>query len=129
VGAPAQIESLLIAAITHKRPVYIACYKEVWGEPCPRPSRKALEPLRVQSDPLAVENAVAQAWAQITAAKHPLILAGVEVLRHGLAELLQEIVDASGFLYTTTTLGKTVLDESGSKFIGTYSDAASIARW
>jgi indolepyruvate decarboxylase len=38
VGAPEKIDNLLIAAITHKRPVYIACYKEVWGEPCPRPS-------------------------------------------------------------------------------------------
>jgi indolepyruvate decarboxylase len=40
--------------------------------------------------------------------------------------LLQQLIDASGFLYTTTTLGKTVLDEKGDKFIGTYSDAASI---
>jgi indolepyruvate decarboxylase len=30
-------------------------------------------------------------------------------------------------LYTTTTQGKTVLDEKGKKFIGTYSDAASIS--
>ena len=42
VGAPEKIDNLLIAAITHKRPVYIACYKEVWGEPCPKPSNKAL---------------------------------------------------------------------------------------
>jgi indolepyruvate decarboxylase len=127
VGAPEKIDSLLIAAITHKRPVYIACYKEVWGEPCPRPSSKALQPLSIKSEPLALENAVEQAWAQITAAKNPMIFAGVEVLRHGLSGLLQEIIDASGFLYTTTTLGKTVLDERGDKFIGTYSDAASIS--
>jgi indolepyruvate decarboxylase len=126
VGAPEKIDRLLVAAITHRRPVYIACYKEVWGEPCPRPSKNVLQPLPARSEALAVENAVAQAWAQITAAKRPLILAGVEVLRHGLAGLLQEIIDASGFLYTTTTLGKTVLDETGKKFIGTYSDAASI---
>ncbi|HEX5869505.1 MAG TPA: thiamine pyrophosphate-dependent enzyme [Longimicrobium sp.] len=126
VGAPEKIDALLVAAITHKRPVYIACYKEVWGEPCPRPSDKPLQPLVVRSDPLAVANAVDTAWAQITAAKNPLIFAGVEVLRHGLSGLLQEIIDASGFLYTTTTLGKTVLPETGKKFIGTYSDAASI---
>ena len=40
--------------------------------------------------------------------------------------ILQKIIDASGFVYTTTSLGKTVLDEKGNKFIGTYSDAASI---
>jgi indolepyruvate decarboxylase len=126
VGAPEKIDNLLIAAITYKRPVYIACYKEVWGEPCPKPSGKALQPLTFTSEPLALENAVAQAWSQIILAKNPLIFAGVEVLRHGLSDLLQQIIDASGFLYTTTTLGKTVLDEKGDKFIGTYSDAASI---
>lgn len=40
--------------------------------------------------------------------------------------MLQQLIDASGFLYTTTSLGKTVLDEGGDKFVGTYSDAASI---
>ena len=126
VGAPEKIDNLLIAAITHKRPVYIACYKEVWGEPCPRPSNKPLQPLVQQSEPLALENAVEAAWTMITAAKNPMIFAGVEVLRYGLSDLLQKLIDASGFLYTTTTLGKTVLDEKGDKFVGTYSDAASI---
>jgi indolepyruvate decarboxylase len=126
VGAPEKIDNLLIAAITYKRPVYIACYKEVWGEPCPRPPNTALRPRSIKSEPLALENAVTQAWTQITAAKSPMILAGVELARHGLSDLLQQIIDASGFLYTTTTLGKAVLDEKGNKFIGTYSDAASI---
>ncbi|HEY6327794.1 MAG TPA: thiamine pyrophosphate-binding protein, partial [Blastocatellia bacterium] len=126
VGAPEKIDNLLIAAITHKRPVYIACYKEVWAEPCPKPSARTLQPIPQKSEPLALENAVAQAWTQIIAAKNPVIFAGIEVLRFGLSDLLQKLIDASGFLYTTTSLGKTVLDEKGDKFIGTYSDAASI---
>lgn len=126
VGAPEKIDNLLIAALTHKRPVYIACYQEVWGEPCPKPPNKPLEPIVVKSDPLALENAVELAWSQIILAKNPMIFAGVEVLRHGLSGLLQQLIDASGFLYTTTSLGKTVLDEKGTKFVGTYSDAASI---
>lgn len=126
VGAPEKIDNLLIAAITYKRPVYIACYKEVWAELCPSPPNRALQPLVLKSEPAALNNAVDAAWAQITAAKNPMIFAGVEVLRHGLSGLLQQLIDASGFLYTTTSLGKTVLDEKGDKFIGTYSDAASI---
>ena len=126
VGAAEQIDDLLIEAITHQRPVYIACYKEVWAQPCPPPSKLPLKPRVVRSPALALENAVETAWAQITAAKNPLIFAGVELLRFGLSDLLHKIIDASGFLYTTTTLGKTVLDEGGKKFIGTYSDAASI---
>ena len=126
VGAEKKIDDLLIAAITHKRPVYIACYKEVWKELCDKPSSKRLQPLVIKSESAALENAVEMAWKQIALAKNPLIFAGVEVLRFGLSDLLQKIIDASGFLYTTTTLGKTVLDEKGDKFIGTYSDAASI---
>ncbi|MBL8299471.1 MAG: alpha-keto acid decarboxylase family protein [Rhodanobacteraceae bacterium] len=126
VGAAEQIDELLIDALTHSRPVYIACYKEVWGQPCPRPSKTALKPRVIRSPELALRNAVEQAWSQITAAKQPLIFAGVEILRFGLSDLLQKIIDASGFLYTTTTLGKSVFDEKGDKFIGTYSDAASI---
>ncbi|TDR44834.1 indolepyruvate decarboxylase [Tahibacter aquaticus] len=127
VGAAGRIDALLVAALTHRRPVYIACYKEVWGEPCPRPHAQPLRAQVPHSEALALENAVQMAWTQITAAKKPLIFAGVEVLRFGLSDLLQELIDASGMLYTTTSLGKTVLDEQGGKFIGTYSDAASIA--
>jgi indolepyruvate decarboxylase len=75
---------------------------------------------------LALANAVDQAWTMISAARRPLILAGIEVLRHGLSPLLKQLINASGFLYTTTSLGKSVLDETGNKFIGTYSDAASV---
>jgi len=126
VGATDKIDDLIIQALTHQRPVYIACYKEVWAEPCPQPTATPLKAMVIKSEPLALQNALTQAWMQITAAKKPLIFAGVEILRHGLAPLLQQIIDASGFLYTTTTLGKTVLDEGGNKFIGTYADAASI---
>lgn len=127
-GAPEKIDNLLIAAITHHRPVYIACYEEVWGEPCPPPPKKPLEPMEIKSETAQLNNAVEAAWTQITAKtiKNPMIFAGVELLRMGLAPLLQELIDASGFLYTTTTLGKTVLDEKGKKFIGTYADQASI---
>lgn len=125
-GAPEKIDALLVAALTHQRPVYIACYKEVWGEPCERPSAKPLVPQVIKTEPFVLENALEQAWGMISAAKNPLILAGVEVLRHGLSPLLEQIVKTSGILYTTTSLGKTVLDEKGNKFIGTYSDAASV---
>ncbi|MCU0434595.1 MAG: thiamine pyrophosphate-binding protein [Bacteroidia bacterium] len=126
VGAEEQIDELLIEAITQKRPVYIACYKEVWGQPCAQPPKTPLKPREIKSPALALQNAVEQAWTQITAAKKPVIFAGVEILRFGLSDLLQKIIDASGFLYTTTSLGKSVLDEKGNKFMGTYSDAASI---
>ncbi|MFT6053121.1 MAG: indolepyruvate decarboxylase [Roseivirga sp.] len=125
-GAPEKIDALIVAALTHQRPVYIACYKEVWGEPCPEPSKVKLKAHVPKSEMAALNNAVTQAWTQITGAKSPIIFAGVEILRHGLSKKLEELVKVSGMLYTTTSLGKTVLDEKGDKFIGTYSDQASI---
>lgn len=125
-GAPERIDRLLVAAITHQRPVYIACYKEVWGEPCLRPGAEKLVPAVQNSDSVQLNNALDQAWAMIKNAKNPLILAGVEILRHGLSDQLANLIKSSGIPYTTTSLGKTVLDEDSDHFIGTYSDQASI---
>lgn len=126
IDAGKKIDRLLIAAITNKRPVYIACYSEIWGETCEQPSKEILQPEVVKSNLIMLENALEEAWGHIANAKSPLILAGVEVLRNGLSNLLQQLIDASGFLYTTTTLGKTVLDEDSHNFIGTYSDVAAV---
>ena len=128
VGAAEKIDELLIDALTHQRPVYIACYTEVWGEPCKRPPNKKLKPRTIKSETAALENALDQAWTQITKAKNPLILAGIELLRHDLTSELEELIEESGILYTTTSLGKSVIDEKGDKFIGTYSDQASIPK-
>ncbi|MBI3345747.1 MAG: alpha-keto acid decarboxylase family protein [Burkholderiales bacterium] len=126
VGAAEAIDNLIVEALTHSRPVYIACYKEVWGQPCARPPKTPLKARELTGPPDALKNAVDQAWSMVTAAKRPVILAGEEVLRFGLSGLLQQLIDSSGFVYTTTSLGKTVLDEGGPKFLGTYSDEASI---
>ena len=125
-SAPKKIDALIVAALTHQRPVYVACYEEVWAQTCNAPSNTALKAKPVKSNKSNLNKAVNMAWKQILEADSPLIFAGVEVLRHGLSDLLQELIDASGFLYTTTSLGKTVLDEGGKKFIGTYADVASI---
>ena len=54
-----------------------------------------------------------------------MLWAGVEIQRFGLQDTLQQLVDASGLYFTTTSLGKTVLDESQDPFIGTYAGPAS----
>ena len=91
-----------------------------------KPSKNKLQAIVPKSDTAALNNSIDTAWTQISNAKSPLIFAGVEILRHGLSSQLEELIKVSGMLYTTTTLGKTILDEKGDKFIGTYSDQASI---
>ena len=124
--APAQIDSAIVAMLTHKRPIYIEVLQDVWVADCAEPTG-TLEPIVVPSDSDALAALLDAAWARIIAAERPILWAGVQIQRYGLQDLLQSIVDASGLPFTTTSLGKTVLDESQPAFIGTYAGPASPA--
>lgn len=124
--APAQIDRAIVAMLTHRRPIYIEVLQDVWTLPCAAP-QGTLAPVVRQSDAAALAAAVDDAWERIAAARLPVIWAGVEIHRFGLQDQLQQLIDASGLYFTTTSLGKTVLDESQPKFIGTYAGPASPA--
>jgi indolepyruvate decarboxylase len=124
--APAQIDRAITAMLTHRRPVYIEVLNNVWSETCAAPEG-TLAPVVTPSDPAALAAALDAAWARIEAARLPVLWAGVEIQRFGLQDTLQQLVDASGLYFTTTSLGKTVLDESQGQFIGTYAGPASPA--
>src|SRR4051812_5148441 len=125
-AAPAQIDRAIVAMLTHRRPIYLEGLNDVWQMAC-APPEGTLAPVPVPSDPRSLAAALDAAWSRIHAATLPVIWAGVEVRRFGLQDTLQQIVDASGLFFTTTSLGKTILDESQSRFIGTYAGPASPA--
>jgi indolepyruvate decarboxylase len=91
---------------------------------CARPEG-TLEPLPLGSDSAPLEAMVEAAWARLCAAENPVLWLGVLIQRFGLQDLAQRLVDASGLPFTTTSLGKTVLDEAQGQFIGTYAGPAS----
>ncbi|MCB2407474.1 alpha-keto acid decarboxylase family protein [Hymenobacter lucidus] len=124
--APAQIDRALTLMLTHQRPVYIEVLNDVWAQECAKPvgSLAAQPPV---SDPAALAAALEMAWNRIQQAKLPVLWAGVEIQRYGLQDTLQKLVDVSGMPFTTTSVGKTVLDESQPQFIGTYAGPASPA--
>jgi len=124
--APEQIDAAITAMLTHRRPIYIEVLNNVWSLKCPAP-KGSLGPLTIPSDAASLSAALDAAWERIHRAKLPVLWAGVEIQRYGLQGLLQQIVDASGIPFTTTSLGKTVLDESQKSFIGTYAGPASPA--
>lgn len=125
-SAPAQIDAALVALLTHRRPIYIEVLQNVWNLACASP-QGTLSPIPRVSEPQALAAAVEAAWARIQAARLPVLWAGVEIQRFGLQSTLQQLVDASGLYFTTTSLGKTVLDESQPRFVGTYAGPASPA--
>jgi indolepyruvate decarboxylase len=122
--APEQIDDAFRAMLTHRRPIYIEVLKDVWTMPCGEP-RGSLAPIVAVSDPASLLAALDAAWGRIQAAKQPVIWAGVEIARFGLRDTLQALVDRSGLPFTTTSLGKTILDEAQPQFIGTYAGPAS----
>ncbi|MBL0018771.1 MAG: alpha-keto acid decarboxylase family protein [Bacteroidetes bacterium] len=125
-SAPAQIDNALIAMITHRRPVYIEVLQDIFGAGCTCPIG-VLKAEKQVSESKSLAAAVDAAWTLLEKAKLPLIWWGVEIQRYGLQALAQEMVDVSGIMFTTTSLGKTVLDESQKQFVGTYAGPASPA--
>jgi indolepyruvate decarboxylase len=123
-SAPAQIDAAIVAMLTHKRPIYIEVLQDVWTLTCASP-QGTLGPATLSSDPASLAAAVEDAWARIQSARLPVVWAGVEIQRFGLQATLQQILDAGGLYFTTTSLGKTVLDEAQPKFLGTYAGPAS----
>ena len=124
--APAQIDRAVTAMLTHRRPIYIEVLQDVWSLNCSAP-KGTLAPVVTPSDPEALAAALDATWARIKSARLPVIWAGVEIHRYGLQDALQQLLDASGLYFTTTSLAKTVLDESQKQFVGTYAGPASPA--
>jgi indolepyruvate decarboxylase len=124
--APAQIDRAIVAMLTHRRPIYLEGLQDVWNMNCAAP-KGTLAPAPTASDPQSLAAALDAAWTRIQAATLPVLWAGVEVRRFGLQDTLQRIVDKSGLHFTTTSLGKTILDESQPQFLGTYAGPASPA--
>ncbi|OLS60705.1 alpha-keto acid decarboxylase family protein [Pseudomonas putida] len=122
--APWQIDSALIAAITHRQPVYLEAWKDVWGLPCSLP-QGTLKPAPQPSNPDALKLLVDNSVQRLAEAKKPLVLLGVEVMRYGLQDAVQRLIDGCQLPFSTTLDAKTVLDESQKPFIGTYAGPAS----
>ncbi|HET9641214.1 MAG TPA: thiamine pyrophosphate-binding protein [Allosphingosinicella sp.] len=124
--APAQIDGAIVAMLTHRRPIYIEVLQDIWIAPCAEPAGTlAAQTIASEAKPLAA--LLDAAWARICAAERPILWFGIDIQRFGLQDVAQRLVDSSGLPFTTTSLGKTLLDEAQPAFIGTYADAASPA--
>ena len=124
--APEQIDRAITAMLTFHRPIYLEAAANVWTQNCARP-HGTLKPVILESNAKFLASMVAAAWGKIVSAEAPVLWFGVEIQRYGLQKLAQKLVDVSGLPFTTTSLGKTVLDEAQLQFIGTYAGPASPA--
>jgi indolepyruvate decarboxylase len=115
------IDFLLDTAARQKRPVYLELPRDMAGvvpdqiRPFSRPAPR--------SDPDALAEAVKEAAARIAAAERPVIIAGIELHRHGLQAEAVALAEASGIPIAATMLAKSVVSEVHPLYIGLYEGA------
>jgi indolepyruvate decarboxylase len=125
--ASGQIDRVLRACITEKRPVYLEVQDGVWALPCDRPEAPdeplcplPLEPQAEQDVAQSVRSAVAAVLERMSMAAHPVLWGGEELQRFGVADRFEQLVHALKLPYSTTLLGKALVSERNEYFIGVY---------
>lgn len=77
------------------------------------------------SDHAALQEAVTETLQRLAQAKKPVIVAGVELHRRGLQQVLNKLVDNTGIPVAATLTGKSVLSERHQQYLGIYEGAMS----
>ena len=117
--APAEIDRVLNTCLAEQRPVYLAIPADVVRMRCPAPG-PFQPPREPTSDEGTLREALDEAAEMLNAARRPVIIGDVELIRYGLQDEFAGFLAKSGLPYATMMLGKTVLDESHPQFIGLY---------
>jgi TPP-dependent 2-oxoacid decarboxylase len=116
-----EIDRVLDAAIRRQRPVYIELPRDVIDIEVPREAPRRGMP--DESDPAALEAALAEVSEWITRARQPVIVLGVELHRFGAVDPAMQFVDMSGIPTTVALLDKSAIDEQHPSFLGVYAGA------
>ena len=118
--APADIARVLAHCLEHSRPVYIEIPRDMVEAPCAKVV--PLPPRSVDMD--AVDACVDELLARLAAARSPVLMAGVEVRRHGLEEQVAELSRRIGLPVVTSFMGRGLLAYSDAPLVGTYMGVA-----
>ncbi len=107
------------------RPGYIEIPYDVVDQAIPIPVyRNKPAP---ESDRENLEACLQEALAMICAAKQPVIVADVELHRHGLTDMAVAIADKFNIPIAATLLSKSIISENHPRYIGVYSGGLSEA--
>jgi indolepyruvate decarboxylase len=116
-----EIDRVLDACFRYKRPVYIELPRDM-VDVVPAVAHAFRSPASTHDD-LALEEAVKEAIERLNRAQKPLIIAGVEIHRFGLQDLVLRLAEQAGIPIATTILGKSVVNETHPLFVGLYEGA------
>lgn len=122
--APDEIDRVLTSCLAHKRPVYFELPMGMAQASC-RPPQQISFQVECRSDPRALAECIREAASLLDAAKNPVVLAGVEILRFGLAAEALHLIEHIELPFATTVSSKSVLPELHPQFIGIYQGGVS----
>ncbi|HZE21593.1 MAG TPA: thiamine pyrophosphate-binding protein, partial [Desulfobaccales bacterium] len=117
-NAAAEIERLFSAAVSHRRPVYLAIPADYVNVPLQEKMKTDIQ--APASDPETLEEAVNAVSEKLHRAKTAAILAGYLIPRLGCAAEATALVEATGLPFATMFMDKTALDETHPQYIGMY---------
>jgi TPP-dependent 2-oxoacid decarboxylase len=120
ITAGAEIDRVLAAVIRHQRPGYLELPRDMLGVAI---DERGPLPVPAPSNPENLAEALDVAVAMVTAARQPAIIAGEELARFGLHEELLTLMAVAGLPAASTTLSKSVVDESNPQYLGVYEGA------
>ena len=118
-----EIIRVVTTVLAQSRPGYIEVPYDIVDLPIRMPTLKNL-PVP-ESDVENLEAALAEAIAKITQAKAPIIVADVELHRHGLTDYAIAIAEKFNIPIAATLLSKSVISETSPLYMGVYSAALS----
>ena len=116
-----EIDRCFEAAARYKRPVFLELPRD-------RVQTEALFPHKAKidkpvSDKDALREAVEEAVGAINSAKRPVIIAGVEIHRFGLQDVVLKLAEEHDIPICATLLGKSVVSEKHPLYLGVYEGA------
>jgi indolepyruvate decarboxylase len=125
-NAPREIDRVLLAAVEHRRPVYLRIPADV----ATAPIDAAEGPLPLDSLEPAVDDAALQEFLEharrlLGDARTAVVLVDHLVDRFGAQQELDLLLAESNLPYADLAMGKDLVDESDPRFVGTYVGAFS----
>lgn len=120
-----EIIRVVEAVLAQCRPGYIEIPYDIVDMPVKLPQRRNL-PV-AESDKENLEACIREAAEMISNAKQPVIVADVELHRHGLTDLAVAIAEKFNIPIAATLLSKSVISETNPNYIGVYSGGLSEA--
>ncbi len=116
-----EVDRVLHAAARFKRPVYIEIPRDMVN--VTPVATYAYRQKELSSDERVLAEAVDEAVELISAARDPVIIAGVEIHRFGLQDQLLALAEKTSTPIAATVLGKSVIGETHPSYIGLYEGA------